>query len=314
MAQSVVSNDSLRVAFGDALFDLAPLSDFQIFDADLSAGCGLSRFRETYPDRLTNIGIAEQTLIGIAAGYSRATGQKAIASTFAMFGWRAAEIFSLSVAYNRFDVTLALSHAGLGTGPDGASCQPMNVISTWASIPNTVVLWPSTPALMRQAVTWLLGEYEGPAVLITGRSPVTFDLPEAHRFHFGKVQPAWGTDIPEVVICGVGPGVGVAVEAAQILSSRDIPTVALDCHTLAPFDEAGVRGFCSPAKVVVTVEDGGPSGLYSLVCRALSQAERRPPVTPVCVWGWGESGEAPELYQKYGITVDGVIRVVERWL
>lgn len=316
MAQDVTQGDSLRNAFGKTLVELGKEYDFALFDADIAGGTGCGPFRETYPDRFFNVGIAEQACIGAAAGWAIASGKKAVVSLFGQFAVRGYEIFSLQVAYQRANVLLALSHLGLDTGPDGVSCQPLNYIPLWTSLPGVTVVAPATPSEMVQATEYLLTEHVGPAVLFSGRSEVGFSLPDDYQFKIGSLQAisTWGDD---VALMSYGQGLGVALQAGLILSEQNINCTVFNCSTLAPFPTNPfyrmMRQVGIIPKMIVTIEDHGPNGLYSLVTQALAAYEH-PAIHSIHINGWGESGEAKELYQKHGLTGQSVANKIKELL
>lgn len=144
-----------REAYGEALRELgAQYRDIVVLDADLSKSTKTSLFAKAYPDRFFNVGIAEQNLMGTAAGLA-AAGKIPFASTFAMFAaGRSYEQIRNSICYPRLNVKIAATHAGLTVGEDGASHQAIEDISLMRGIPNMTVIVPADAAETRQAVAW----------------------------------------------------------------------------------------------------------------------------------------------------------------
>lgn len=317
MTKDITAGDSLRNAFGKSLVKLADNHDFTVFDCDVAGGTGLTSFRDEYPDRFYNVGIAEQAGVGAAAGYALASKRKAIISTFGVFGARAWEMFRLSVAYNKADVILVLSHLGLDVGPDGASAQSLEHIPLWTGLPGVTVIQPATPREMGQAVECLLSN-TGPAVLFTGRSEVDFELPDSYRFECGamqavkKTQYVQGNRYKTVALIATGQTVGVAMRAATILDGGDMRVTVYNASTLAPF-MINSQLLVAKTDLVVTIEDHGENGLYSLVAQDLASSAHRPPVKSIRVAGWGESGEAKELYGRRGLSPEMVAARVRGW-
>ena len=176
-----------RDAYGDALKELGELNNnIVVLDADLSGSTKTGVFKKSYPDRFINVGIAEQNLIGTAAGLA-AAGKVPFASTFAMFAsGRAFEIIRNSVCYPNLNVKIAATHAGLTVGEDGATHQALEDISIMRSLPNMVVLNPADAVETRQCIK-LAAEHNGPVYIRLGRSktPVIFD--ESYKFEIVKV-------------------------------------------------------------------------------------------------------------------------------
>ena len=313
MTQDVTTGPSLRNAYGEALVKFAPDYDFVCMDADVVGGVGLSQFRDQYPNRFIQCGIAEQAMVGAAAGFNLTTGRKVFCNTFGQFAKRAYEIFEYQVAYQYLDVVLAISHLGLDTGPDGASCQPLNHIPLWTSLSGVAVIQPADGREMEQVVEWLLRDYRGPVVLFTGRSPVEFELPEGVQFKFGVMKGVHYEGNPEITFIACGQAVGVAIKACDNLATQGIYTGVMNCSTLTPFDEITMLSVAKKSKMIVTIEDHGPNGLYSLVTQALGPYDH-PSIRSIRVDGWGESGEAKDLYRKHGLTGEAVAEKVRGWL
>ena len=305
--QDVTVGASLRNAFGEALIHFSDYP-FMVFDADVAGGTGLSAFREAFPSRLVSVGIAEQAMVGIAAGYAlHHKKQITFASTFASFGARAWEIFSLSVAYNRAPVCLVLSHLGLDVGPDGASAQSLSHYHLWRSIPGVRVIHPADAYEMKTSVKYLLDNPQ-PSVLFTGRSD-TPPLGISDYNGFAKALRPWG----DATIVACGHTVRIALEAADYLKDDyNLNVGVINLSTLAPLDSR-ILHMAAERGPIVTIEDAY-GGLHELVCAAVCQW-RPTLVGKVAVNDWGQSGEPAELYELYGLTVsklsDAVLGVVE---
>lgn len=292
MAKDVTAGNSLRNAFGDALLAYA-YYPFKVFDADVAGGTGLSLFRERYPDRFVQCGIAEQAMVGIAAGYALQKQQTTFASTFANFGARAWEIFSLSAAYNDAPLVLVLSHLGLDVGPDGASAQSLSHYHLWRSIPWVRVIHPCDGAEMASVVKYLL-DHPQPAVLFTGRS----ETPELGS----KPYDGWSKFLrpaKDATIVACGHTVRIALEAAEYLED-DYQVGVLNLSTLAPVDRQALT-MAAEIGPIVTIEDAY-GGLNELVTSVVSY-HHPVKVGSLKVCDWGQSGEADELYEHYGLTV-----------
>ena len=161
------SGDSLRESFGKKLTSIADnYPKVVVLDADIAGGTGIHHFRDRYPDRFIQCGIAEQNMMAMAGGLA-AVGLVPIVTTFAVFMLRAIEQARLSIAYADMNVKIVASHPGLDTGPDGGSAQCLEDLACFRSIPNMVVISPCDPIEMEQATKAIL-DYVGPVFMRTG--------------------------------------------------------------------------------------------------------------------------------------------------
>ncbi|MHB8158682.1 MAG: transketolase family protein, partial [Desulfocucumaceae bacterium] len=175
-----------RDAYGKALVKLGALKqNLVVLDADLSKSTKTVDFQKVYPERFFNMGIAEQNLMGTAAGLA-AAGKIAFASTFAVFATgRAFEQIRNSIAYTKLNVKIAATHAGLTVGVDGASHQAIADIAVMRALPNMVVIVPADGVETEKAV-FAAAEKEGPVYIRMGRSAVPVLFPEDYDFKIGK--------------------------------------------------------------------------------------------------------------------------------
>lgn len=297
-----------RDAYGEALKELGKINkDVVVLDADLSKSTKTAEFQKEFPERFINVGIAEQNLIGTAAGLST-TGKIPFASSFAMFATgRAFEIIRNSVAYPKLNVKVAATHAGLTVGEDGASHQALEDISIMRTIPNMVVINPADGIEAKKAII-KLAEYVGPAYIRLGRSkvPVIFDESN-YEFEIGKgIQLSDGND---VTIIGTGIMVSMALEAKEILSKEGINARVINIHTIKPIDQDIIIKSAKETGAIVTAEEHNViGGLGSAVAEVIS--ENYPvPLSRVGVNDtFGESGSGDDLLKKYGLTPENIAK------
>ncbi|MBX6353502.1 MAG: transketolase family protein [Thermoflavifilum sp.] len=299
-----------RDGFGQALVDLGAQNHRVVaLTADLAESVRVHWFAEKYPERFFQIGIAEQDMIGTAAGLAL-TGLIPFATTFAVFAaHRANEQIRLACCYNRANVKIAVSHGGVTVGEDGATHQALEDIAAMRVLPEMTVLVPADAAEARLA-TIAAAELEGPVYLRLGRTPVPTVTDGTGDFTIGKAKVLRAGRDATVIACGVM--VGVALEAADRLSREGISVGVVNMHTIKPLDvEAVVRAAEETGCVVTAEEHSVLGGLGSAVCEAL--AERAP--VPVVRVGtrdtFGESGTPDELLRKYGLTCDAVEAAVK---
>ncbi|HJA28186.1 MAG TPA: transketolase family protein [Candidatus Olsenella pullicola] len=308
-----VKKIATRQSYGEALVELgAEHDDFVVLDADLAAATQTGKFKAAYPDRFFDCGIAEQNLMGVAAGIA-ATGRVAFASTFAMFAaGRAFEQVRNSIGYPHLGVKIGATHAGISVGEDGATHQCNEDIALMRSIPGMTVVVPADDVEARAAVRAAY-ETDGPVYLRLGRLAVpVFNDPATYEFRLGKgVLLREGTDVT-IVACGLM--VQAALEAAGTLAERGVSAEVINIHTVKPLDEELVRASAAKTGRVVTCEEHSViGGLGDAVLSAL--AECPVPVRKLGVRDvFGESGPAADLLHKYGLDAEGVVREVEALL
>ncbi|MDD7409064.1 MAG: transketolase family protein [Anaerovoracaceae bacterium] len=301
---------STREAYGNALVKLgAENPDIVVFDADLSKSTKTAGFKEAYPDRFFNAGIAEANMMGMAAGMAF-SGKTVFASTFAMFAaGRAYEIIRNSIGYPHANVKICATHSGVTVGEDGASHQCVEDLALMSVIPGMTVVHPadgpSTEKLLRQVAA-----FDGPAYVRLGRLSVPVIYGEDDEIVLGKANTLReGTD-HTVIACGLL--VNEALIAAEELAKDGISVRVLDMHTIKPLDEDAVVKAATETKSIITAEEHSViGGLGSMVA---SVTARRCParVTMVGIQDrFGQSGKPEELKKEYNITAADIVKAVK---
>ena len=309
-----VKKIATRASYGEALVELgAEHDDFVVLDADLAAATQTGKFKAAYPDRFYDAGIAEENLMGMAAGIAT-TGHVAFASTFAMFAaGRAFEQVRNSIGYPHLNVKIGATHAGISVGEDGATHQCNEDIALMRTIPGMTVIVPSDDVEAKAAVRAAY-ELDGPVYMRFGRLavPVVNDRPD-YEFEVGRgIVMREGADVT-IVACGLM--VQAALEAAETLSAEGVDAEVLNIHTIKPLDtELIVASAGKTGRVVTCEEHSVIGGLGEAVCSAL--AESCPvPVKKVGVNDvFGESGPAVDLLHKYGLDAEGVAAAVRAFM
>ena len=303
-----------RESYGRTLAELGKEhEDFLVLDADLAGSTKTAVFRKAFPERHINCGIAEQNMIGVAAGIA-ATGRVAFASSFAMFAaGRAYEQIRNSVGYPQLNVKIAATHGGISVGEDGATHQCNEDFALMRTIPGMVVMVPSddveAEAMVRAAYA-----HKGPVYMRFSRlaTPV-FNNPETYKFEIGKaITMREGKD---VAIIAAGLPVASAMEAAEKLAAEGIEARVIDMHTIKPLDEAAVLRAAKEIGKIVTVEEHSViGGLGSAVAEVL--AEQCPAkLKRVGVYDrYTESGPAEALIHHYGLDGEGVYSAIKAFL
>lgn len=302
-----------REAYGDALKEAGSLyQDIIVLDADLSKSTKTNVFQKAYPERHFNAGIAEQNLMGVAAGLA-AAGKIPFASTFAMFATgRAYEQVRNSICYPKLNVKIAATHAGLTVGEDGATHQANEDIALMRAIPNMTVIVPADAAETRQAVLWA-AQYKGPVYLRLGRAGVDDIFGDDYTFEHGKaVQIVQGTD---VTLIATGIMVGPAVKAAEELKQQGISARVLNIHTIKPIDKAAIIKAAQDTGAIVTCEEHNIiGGLGSAVAEVLVENHPALMERVGVLDTFGESGTPNALVAKYQLTATDIVKAAQKVL
>ncbi len=297
-----------RQSYGEELANLGEKNNkVVVLDADLSAATKTSIFAKKFPDRFFDMGIAEQNMIGTAAGLATC-GKIPFASTFAMFAaGRAYDQIRNSICYPKLNVKICATHAGITVGEDGATHQMIEDISLMRTIPNMTVICTSDDTQTRWAVNEI-AKFEGPVYLRLCRL-ATPKIYEDEKFEIGKgVQIGDGTD---ATIIATGVVVSEAIEAMEELKNMEINVRVIDMHTIKPIDKDIIIKAAKDTKKLITVEDHNIiGGLGSAVCEVL--AENYP--TKVYRMGikdeFGKSGKADDLLKYFQIDKSAIIKAV----
>ena len=299
-----------REAYGVALAELGKSNDKIVaLDADLSGSTKSADFKKVFPERFFNVGIAEQNLIGMAAGMAN-VGLIPFASTFAMFATgRAYEQVRNSVAYPHLNVKIVGSHSGLTVGEDGATHQALEDISLMRGIPGMVVLVPSDATETTEAIK-AAAAYVGPVYIRTGRMAVEDIHPDGCNFKIGKGEVL--KDGNDVAIIATGICVKMALDAANVLEEEGIKARVINMSTIKPIDEELIIKAAKECGKIVTVEEHSIiGGLGSAVCEVVTSHN------PVIVKRvgikdqFGQSGKPQDLLIEYGLNPEAIIEAVK---
>jgi len=297
-----------RMAFGHELIEIAKTrEDFVVCNADTKT-CGLEKFGEYFPGREFSFGIAEQNLVGGAAGLA-ACGNKVFIATFAVFAsMRACEQVRTFVCYPNLNVTVIGTHAGLQVGGDGATHAAIEDVAIMRSFPNMTVVQPAD-AVAARAIAHAAVDFKGPLYVRLHRNPVAdiYD-PETYHFEWGKANTVadYGSDMTMIVS---GILLKKALDAAAILKDQGVGVRVLDMVTIKPLDKEAVIKAAKDTGAIMTIEDHTIfGGLGSAVAEVVVQ---NCPV-PMEIVGiqdrFGESGDPELLYRDHGMDVDSIVK------
>src|SRR3990167_1030931 len=223
-----------RDGYGKALLELGKQNENVVaLDADLSDSTRSEYFAKEFPDRFFSMGIAEQNMIGAAAGLAY-SGKIAYASTFAVFSERAYEFTRNVVSRNKLNVRIAVSHAGIFTGEDGKSAQAIEDIAAYRALPNMIVLQPCD-AVETEKIVFALADYKGPSYMRMHRNPVPVIHDADYKFEIGKGEIL--KEGKDAVIFSSGTMVHEALKASEILEKQGIKVYVVNINTIKPLDE-----------------------------------------------------------------------------
>lgn len=302
-----------RDAYGETLKELGGINkDIVVLDADLSGSTKTSVFAKAYPERFFNVGIAEQNLMGTAAGLAT-SGKIPFASTFAMFATgRAFEIIRNSICYPKLNVKIAATHSGLTVGEDGATHQALEDIAIMRALPNMVVLCPADAVETKQCIRKAV-EYNGPVYIRLGRAKVPVIFDENYRFEIGKgVELKGGKD---VTIIATGVMVDRALKAGERLEEEGISARVINISTIKPIDKEIIIKAARETKGIITVEEHSIiGGLGSAVTEVVTENHPTKVLRIGTMDTFGESGDGFELLDKYGLNVENIVKKAQEIL
>jgi transketolase len=296
---------AMRDAYGDALIEVgAEHPEVVVLGADTTGSMKSAVFATKYPERFFNVGIAEQNLVGVAAGFALA-GKVPFAGTYAIFvPGKCVDQIRNNVAYPNLDVKLVCSHGGVSVGPDGASHQQVEDIAIMRAIPKMRVVVPAD-AVSTKAIIKAIVQIRGPFYVRLTRPSTPVVYQSGFTYEFGKANVL--SEGGDVAIFACGIMVPEAVKAAESLKEKGVSASVIDLHTVKPIDQETVVKMAAKCGCVVTVEEHNVmGGMGSAVAEVLG--ENRPvPMKRVGVMDtFGESGDAPELLKKYGLTSEDI--------
>lgn len=276
--------------------------------ADLTDSTRSSYFKEKFPDRFIEIGVAEQLLATVAAGMAN-YGKVPFISSYAAFSpGRNWEQIRTTIALNDVPVKIGGAHAGISVGPDGATHQQLEDIAIMRTMPNMIVVAPCDSVEAKKA-TIEAAKNSKPTYIRFTREKTPVMTTEDSPFKIGRAEIFWEARDPQVVIIGCGPLVYEGLVAAEKLARNKIDSLVINCHTIKPIDEQAIIHAAKIAGAVVTVEEHQVNGGFgSAVAEVLS---RNYPV-PIEYVGmpnaFGESGKPEELLKKWGMKANDVIK------
>ncbi len=300
-----------RAAYGETLVELVNEGvDVVAVDADLTGSTTTKVLGQEYPNRLINVGIAEQNMIDVAAGLSL-TGKVAFTGSFAVFGTgRVYDQIRNTVCYSKLNVKIAPTHAGISVGPDGGSHQMVEDISLMRTLPNMRVLVPSDYMSAKQAIR-IAAAADGPFYVRLGRAklPQVYGPDDIFELGCAKVLNE-GSDVT-IIACGAE--VNESLEAAKLLASQGISAEVIDAFCIKPLDAETIIKSAEKTGAVITAEEHSIyGGLGSAVAEVLGENLPTKMVRIGMQDTFGTSGSADELFKEFGIDAESIAKAAAK--
>ncbi|MBI3232281.1 MAG: FAD-dependent monooxygenase [Candidatus Doudnabacteria bacterium] len=315
IGQKDIELEATRKGYGLGVLDLGAENErVVVLTADLAESTAVLDFAKKYPERFIECGVAEQNMMGIAAGLAL-YGKIPFVSSYATFSpGRSWDQLRVSVCYSQANVKVAGAHTGISVGPDGATHQALEDIAITRVLSNLTVVVPCDALEARKCVV-ALGRMQGPAYFRLGRSKTPVFTTEYTSFTVGKAEIF--KDGRDVAIIGSGPILYNGLLAAMELEKQGISAMVLNNHTIKPIDSQAIITAAKKCGAVVTVEEHQTmAGCGSAVCEVLAKNFPAPVEMVGMPNSFGESGQPEELIEKYGMgkqaVIDAVKKVIKR--
>jgi transketolase len=300
-----------REAYGKALVELGKENqNIVVLDADLSCSTQTCLFAKAYPERFFNAGVAEQDMMGMAAGLA-ACGKIAFASTFAIFAsGRAWDQVRTSIAYPRLNVKIVATHGGITTGEDGVTHQALEDIGIMRIIPNMTVIVPADSVETKKVIEAAVKAH-GPFYIRLSR-PATPIIYADENYEYKIGQAVKMCDGNQVTIIACGLMTSMAIQAAQLLKDKGIHARVLNMHTIKPLDKDAVIKAAKETQAIVTAEEHSIiGGLGGAVAEVVAETFPVPVKRVGMVDMFAESGTPQELLEKYNLTPEYIVKAAE---
>jgi transketolase len=303
-----------RFGFGEGLRYLGEkYPEVVVLGADITASVSADVFAKAFPDRFFSLGIAEQNLVGVAAGLAL-EGKIPFLSTYGVFAaLRTTDQIRISLCYNNVPVKIGGAHAGISVGPDGATHQALEDIAIMRVLPNMTVLSPCDATQTRLATIASLEQVKGPCYIRFGREAVPDFTLSDQDFKVGRGQQL--TEGNDITIIATGLLVWEAIEAAESLLNNGIQARVINIHTIKPIDEQMISRAARETGAIVTAEEHQVmGGLGSAVAEVVVRNHPVPMAFVGMPDSFGESGTPSELMEKYGLTSLHIENAVKKLL
>lgn len=304
--------ESMRVGFGRGLVEVGRKhADVVVLSADLAESTQVSQFKDAFPERFIEVGVAEQNLVTVASGLAHA-GKRPFTASYAAFSpGRNWEQIRTTICLNDQPVVIIGSHAGLTVGPDGATHQMLEDIAMMRSLPNMIVIVPGD-SREAERVTEFLGQHDKPAYVRLSRDKTALFLDD-RPFELGKAYVLRkGGD---VALMGTGIMTHALLEVADTLAGLGVSAEVVHVPTIKPLDEETVLASAKKCGRVVTAEEGQTAAGFGSAIAELLSSRLPMPVRRIGVEDrYGQSGESAELLKEYGLDQESILDNVRQFI
>jgi len=303
----------LRDGFGEGILEAAAHDErVVVLSADLSDSVRATAFKEQYPERYVEVGVAEQNLAGIAAGLAN-VGKVPFMVTFAAFSpARNWEQIRTTIALSELPVKVVSTHAGVSVGKDGATHQALEDITLMRVMPQMELVVPCDREEARKAVVASVATNKPTYIRLTRHETPVFTTKDT-PFQIGRAEYLWRSAKPRVALLGAGPLLYQALEAARSLEREGIGTSVVNLHSIKPMDIERVKEAARDAGAVVSIEEhqilGGVGGT---VAEVLVQNIPVPQEMVAVHDQFGQSGSAVELLEHYQLTTAAIVEAARK--
>lgn len=303
----------VRVGFGHGLVQAAQANSQVIaLCADLTTSVGMGQFRDQFPGRFVQVGVAEQNLVTLAAGFAQA-GKIPFAASYAAFSpGRNWEQIRTTICLNNQPVKVIGSHVGLNVGPDGATHQMLEDIALMRALPRMVVLAPGDET-EAAALTQLMAASNQPSYMRMPRQASRVFMAADTAFAIGKAYVLRsGTDAS---LIGTGTMTAELLLVAEQLAEQGLSLEVVHVPTIKPLDTATILGSLRKTGLAITAEEAQVAGGFGSAISELTSQHMPMPVLRLGVEDrFGQSGSAQELLQVYGLTAQAMAPRIQQFI
>ena len=305
---------STKGAYGETIIEIGKQNrNVVVLTADLMHSTNVEGFKKQFPERFFNFGMAEQNMMGAAAGLATC-GKIPFVSTFACFAsMRSCEQIRTDIAYPGLNVKIVVTHAGISMGAGGTSHHAIEDIAIMRSIANMTVIVPSDAVETKKAIE-AATKYQGPVYIRLGRDPDPIVNPQNYEYEIGKASIL--KEGKDVIAIAMGRMVAESLDAAAQLKEDGIEVGVINMHTIKPIDKEMIMEAAKKTKLIVTVEEHNiVGGLGSAVTEVIAEEQRS-----CCVKRIGipdifvTIGGYKDLLSKYKLDGNGIAEQIKKWL
>lgn len=303
-----------RQVICDTLLELAEVDkDIMVLASDSRGSAAMGPFADKFPNQFVEMGIAEQNLVGVAAGLAHSGKKPFVTSPACFLSMRSIEQIKVDVAYSRTNVKLVGISGGISYGALGMSHHSLQDIAVTRAIPGLAVVIPADRHETKK-MTEALVKYDGGAYMRIGRNPVE-DVYESEDYHFqiGKaVRLHEGTD---ATIIACGETVKIGVDTCRLLAEKGIHVRLINMHTIKPLDTEEIIKAAKDTGFIVTLEE---HSIYGGLGAAVAETTSQHCPVPVKILGIPDepsiAGTTAEVFNHYGLSAENVAKIIEEGL